>query len=72
MKQLVPQGFDASGQSIFVALYFGLGGVAGGFIGGMILANQGAMGMFNFGAMAALIGLLVSLIPSAKKKSVQN
>ncbi|NMB61731.1 MAG: MFS transporter [Chloroflexi bacterium] len=72
VKQLVPQGFDASGQSIFVALYFGLGGVAGGFIGGMILANQGAMGMFNFGAMAALIGLLVSLIPSAKKKSVQN
>ena len=72
VKQLVPQGFDASGQSIFVALYFGLGGVAGGFIGGMVFANQGARGMFIFGMMVALIGLLVSLIPSSETRSIPH
>jgi len=71
VKQLVPAGFDTSGQSIFVALYFGLGGVAGGFIGGMVFAHGGAAGMFYFGVAAALIGWLVSLafpgLPVAKE-----
>ena len=71
VKQLVPAGFDTSGQSIFVALYFGLGGVAGGFIGGMVFAHGGAAGMFYFGVAAALVGWLVSLIPSPEQPLVQ-
>lgn len=66
-KQLIPNGFDSSGQALFVAMYFGLGGVVGGFLGGMLYAYLGARTMFLMGSLTALFALFVTLIPTRER-----
>lgn len=63
VKRMIPEGYDTSGQSLFVAMYFGLGGLAGNYAGGMIFAKWGSNTMFLVGTAAALLAVMISFIP---------
>ena len=66
VKRLIPDGYDTSGQSLFVAMYFGLGGLAGNYAGGMIFAKWGSDGMFLVGTVTAILAVIISFIPVKK------
>ena len=63
VKRMIPNGYDTSGQSLFVAMYFGLGGLAGNYVGGMIFAKWGCNTMFLVGTATAILAVMISLIP---------
>jgi len=58
-NRISPIGFSASGQALFSGMYFGLGGMAGTFMGGLIYSQWGINSMFLSGALSALFGWIV-------------
>ena len=62
-----PAGMSATGQGIFNSAFWGIGSVAGGFFGGLLLQFIGIQAMFfTFGAAILLAALLFSLFQRAQ------
>lgn len=69
---MAPDGFGATAQGLFSGVLLGLGGIAGGLIGGILYDELGAVAMFRWAAIAALLGLVVFTLFSrdaAKKEA---
>jgi PPP family 3-phenylpropionic acid transporter len=56
---MAPEGLGATAQGIFSSVLLGLGGIAGGLIGGIIYDELGAVAMFRWAAASALLGLVI-------------
>jgi PPP family 3-phenylpropionic acid transporter len=61
---MAPEGLGATAQGLFSAVLLGLGGIAGGLIGGFLYDELGAVAMFRWAAAFALVGLVVFALGS--------
>lgn len=61
---MAPEGLSATAQGLFSGVQLGLGGIAGGLIGGILYDELGATAMFRWAALAALVGLMVFALVS--------
>ena len=67
VREIVPVGFNASGQALIHGMYMGVGGMLGTLAGGFIYEAIGPSMLFFSGALAAGIGiLLVGLLLNSK------
>jgi len=60
--EIAPPGLGATAQSIFFSVVFGFSGIAGGFIGGILLDEFGGRGMFvlsGSGVLMAILGFML-------------
>ncbi len=68
---LAPEGLGATAQGLFSAVLFGLGGIAGGLIGGLLYDELGAVAMFRWAATFALVGLVIFTLVSRNEAKLQ-
>jgi PPP family 3-phenylpropionic acid transporter len=61
---MAPEGLGATAQGLFSAVLLGLGGIAGGLIGGFLYDELGVVAMFRWAAAFALVGLVVFALGS--------
>ncbi len=62
MAQLLPARLQATGQTLFQAVGFGVAAVLANLLGGILYSTAGPLGVFGGGAICALIGGLVGLV----------
>ncbi|TBL77363.1 MFS transporter [Paenibacillus thalictri] len=55
--KLVPLEYRASGQALYALSWGGLSGIIAGIAGGWVFQNWGAVAMYQFGSILALMGL---------------
>jgi PPP family 3-phenylpropionic acid transporter len=68
-----PAGMSATGQGIFNSAFWGIGSVAGGFFGGLLLQYLGVQQMFFvFGATILAAALLFGLLQRAQPAPAQD
>ena len=58
----VPPHMNSTAQTLFAAVVTGLGGIAGGAVGGMILERHGFCAMYGWFALTALVSLVLLLV----------
>ena len=58
-RDIAPRGLGASAQALFAASFFGLGGVMGALLGGVLFEQFSPSVMFQVGAGLTLIGLIL-------------
>ena len=71
VREISPKGFNASGQALFSTMYNGAGGIIGALGGSMLYEYYGPHVLFNSGALAALIGLILLVLFFRKKPLVK-
>ena len=62
--EIAPPGLGATAQSVFFSIVFGLSGITGGFLGGLLFDNFGGSGMFIWSGsfvLFATVGFLAYL-----------
>lgn len=57
-----PPGLGATAQSVFFSVVFGLSGITGGFLGGILFEKFGGVGMFVWSGSGVLIALLMFMV----------
>ncbi len=67
-----PAGYHATAQGLFGAMVFGVGAVAGGFIGGVLLESLGARSMYLSIGTFALLCLAVIILIGRRQPLLQN
>ncbi len=68
--ELAPEGMRATAQGLFTGVYMGLGSALGALIGGFLYEGWGAVMLFRWAALGALIGL--SFVVLAGRRAVQK
>ena len=63
---MAPEGLKATAQGLFSGVLLGLGGIAGGLIGGILFDAFGAVTMFRSAAAVALVGMVLFALASRK------
>ena len=58
-REIAPRGLGASAQALFAASFFGLGGIVGALLGGVLFARFGPPVMYQTGAGLTLLGLII-------------
>lgn len=71
-RHLSPHGMQASGQALFAASFFGVGGIAGAILGGWLYSAFGAPFMFNVGAGLSLLGMIAFLVLGRKVNNLKS
>ncbi len=66
---LAPEGLGATAQGLFSGVLMGLGGIAGGLIGGLLYEDFGAIAMFRWAAAIALLGLSIFALAGRAAKT---
>jgi|LDZU01.1.fsa_nt_gi PPP family 3-phenylpropionic acid transporter len=61
-RSIAPEGLKATSLAILGAIYYGLAGLTGSFLGGQIYSKFGPIVMFQTGLLLAFIGTLIFLL----------
>jgi MFS transporter, PPP family, 3-phenylpropionic acid transporter len=61
---IAPKGLGATAQGLFSSTVMGFGGIAGALIGGILLDQFGAAGMYGWSGTAVLLGLIIFIFTS--------
>jgi MFS family permease len=62
MARLLPVRLQATGQTLFQAACFGIAAILANFIGGVLYATAGPLGVFGAGGVCAIAGGLVGFV----------
>ena len=65
-NEMAPAGLNATAQSLFSAVFLGLGGIIGALIGGVLYDDLGTETIFYFAAAAAAIGFVFFVLAGRK------
>lgn len=57
--RLVPEQLRSTGQSILSAVFLGLAGIAGGYVGGTLLDHWGGFGLYGMGAIISSLAAIM-------------
>jgi PPP family 3-phenylpropionic acid transporter len=60
--KIVPRELIATGQTLFTAVYFGIGGIVGSSLGGWIMDAYGSQQLYAFGSILAMTGCIMILL----------
>ncbi len=60
--KIVPRELTSTGQTIYLSVYFGIGGIIGSFTGGWIMSNLPSHVLYFAGASLCLLGFIMLLI----------
>lgn len=66
--RLVPEELRSTGQSLLSAVFLGLAGLTGGYVGGLIQDEWGGRGMYFFGAIMAAVAAVMFLSTHAYQR----
>jgi PPP family 3-phenylpropionic acid transporter len=72
IAQLLPAHLQATGQTIFQAVAFGVAAVVANFLGGLLYAVAGPLGVFGGGAICTLAGGLLGILSLPEVLTVQS
>lgn len=69
---MAPKGLAATAQGLFSGVLFGLGGIAGALIGGLVYDGSGAVVLFRWAAAAALFGVFLLAVLGRNQATTQS
>ncbi|GAB7386473.1 major facilitator superfamily domain-containing protein 6 [Bacillaceae bacterium] len=58
VTKLVPEEFQATGQLVFISVFFGLSGIIGSSIGGIMIEKAGGTTLYEYSGYLSLLGSL--------------
>jgi PPP family 3-phenylpropionic acid transporter len=64
-KEIAPEGMGATAQGLLSGIYFGFASAVGAMLGGIWYQQLGSWGMYRWGAVVMLAGLLIYVLASS-------
>jgi PPP family 3-phenylpropionic acid transporter len=64
-KEIAPAGLAATAQGLLSGVYFGLSSAVGAMLGGLWYEQLGSAGMYRWGALVMVVGLLLYLLANS-------
>lgn len=71
VTRIVPEEIIATGQTIFIAIIFGMGGLIGSGGGGMFMSHFGAQATYQLGAIVTAVGALLCALTLYSQQQVR-
>jgi PPP family 3-phenylpropionic acid transporter len=72
IKRISPDGLNSTYQTIAASCYFGIGGIAGGLLGGIIIDKAGIYNMLWLSCAVTLLGMLIFIFSNRQSQSANN
>lgn len=72
IKRIAPAGLNSTYQTVAASCYFGVGGIAGGLLGGIIIDKAGIYNMLWISAAVTLAGMLIFILSNRQSNKVQR
>ncbi len=66
-REIAPDGMGATAQGLLSGVYFGFSSVVGAILGGIWYEQLGAWGMYRWGGVVMVVGLLIFVLASQVK-----
>jgi MFS family permease len=66
-KEIAPAGLGATAQGVLSGVYFGFSSMVGALAGGFLYEQIGSWGMYRWGAVVMIIGLLIFILAGSLK-----
>ena len=66
-KEIAPEGMGATAQGLLSGVYFGFASVVGAMLGGVWYEQLGSWGMYRWGGVVMVVGLVVFVLASQVK-----
>ncbi|WJH34538.1 MFS transporter [Paenibacillus sp. CC-CFT747] len=66
--RLIPEELRSTGQALLSAVFLGLAGITGGFVGGWFQDEYGGTGMYLFGTVLTAISAVLFLVTHARQR----
>jgi MFS transporter, PPP family, 3-phenylpropionic acid transporter len=67
LYSIIPVEWKATGQTILAVLFFGISGIIGSIVGGLILEKLGGSSLYKIMALLSLAGVALSIVIQKKK-----